>query len=254
MLLSMARIAQTVGARDERYTMQMTEVTQRLKTIGSLDDLTQVRTSIEKCATDLRTSIDRMRAEGKATLDELSKQVTEYRTRLEAAEELAWRDSLTGLSSRLYVEGQIEKRIADQTPFCVTILDIDGFKNVNDRHGHRAGDELLKQFGIELRQARRTTDVIGRWGGDEFILLLDYSFAEAQGQVDRLREWICGEYTVQAKAGAMKINVSASIGLAEHEANEKMKEVVARADAAMYQDKADSRARGTARARECGCA
>ena len=120
--------------------------------------------------------------------------------------------------------------------------------NVNDRHGHRAGDELLKQFGIELRQARRTTDVIGRWGGDEFILLLGYSFAEAQGQVDRLREWICGEYTVQAKAGAMKINVSASIGLAEHEANEKMKEVVARADAAMYQDKADSRARGTARA------
>ena len=126
MLLSMARIAQTVGARDERYTMQMTEVTQRLKTIGSLDDLTQVRTSIEKCATDLRTSIDRMRAEGKATLDELSKQVTEYRTRLEAAEELAWRDSLTGLSSRLYVEGQIEKRIADQTPFCVSVLDIDG--------------------------------------------------------------------------------------------------------------------------------
>jgi diguanylate cyclase (GGDEF)-like protein len=132
-------------------------------------------------------------------------------------------------------------------PFCVTILDVDGFKTVNDRHGHRAGDELLKQFSIELRHARRATDVIGRWGGDEFILLLDCSFAEAQQQVERLREWICGEYTLQTKAGALKFNVSASIGLAEREANEKMKEVVGRADAAMYKDKATSRIRRAAR-------
>ena len=132
--------------------------------------------------------------------------------------------------------------------FCVAILDIDGFKNVNDRHGHRAGDELLKQFSVELRHARRATDVIGRWGGDEFILLLDCSLEEGQQQVERLREWICGEYTVQTKAGAVKISVSSSIGLAECEANENMKEVVARADAAMYQDKATSRIKRAARA------
>ena len=79
MLLTMARVAQSVGARDERCAMQMTEVTQRLKTIGGLDDLTQIRTSIERCATDLKTSVDRMTAEGKATLEVLSKQVAEYR-------------------------------------------------------------------------------------------------------------------------------------------------------------------------------
>lgn len=248
MLLTMARIAQSVGARDERCATQMTEVTQRLKAIGSLDDLTQIRARIEKCATDLKTSIDRMTSEGKSTLEELSKQVAEYRSRLEAAEELAWRDSLTGLSSRLYAEGQIERRIADDLPFCVAILDIDGFKKVNDRYGHQAGDELLKQFSIELRHARRATDVIGRWGGDEFILLLDCSFGDAQRQVERLREWICGEYTVQTKGGAVKFNVSASIGLAEFARREKMKEVVARADAAMYEDKSTARMRHAARA------
>ncbi len=248
MLLTMARMAQSVVTRDERSATQMTEVTQRLKAIGSLDDLGQIRARIEKCATDLKTSIDRMTCEGKTTMQELSNQVAEYRARLEVAEELAWRDSLTGLSSRMYVEGQIEKRILDGMPFCVAILDIDGFKKVNDRHGHEAGDELLKQFSIELRHARRPTDVIGRWGGDEFILLLDCLFAEAQRQVERLREWICGEYTVEVKAGALKFAVSASIGLAEREKNEKMKEVVARADAAMYADKATLRTRHSARA------
>ncbi len=241
MLLMMARTAESVGARDQRCAGQMSEVTERLKAIASLDDLTEIRTSIEKSASELRSSIERMTAEGKAVLDQLKEQVATYQAKLEEAEEIASRDALTGLSSRLYVEGQLEKRFGAGSPFCVAIVDIDRFKKVNDDHGHVTGDDLLKQFSTELRSACRATDVIGRWGGDEFILLFDCPLAEAEAQVVRLRKWICGSYTVRGKAGELKLQVGASIGLAERAPGEEMKELLARADAAMYAEKGAGR-------------
>jgi diguanylate cyclase (GGDEF)-like protein len=241
MLLMMARTAESVGARDQRCAGQMSEVTERLKAIASLDDLTEIRTSIEKSASELKWSIDRMTAEGRAVLDHLKEQVATYQTKLEEAEEIASRDALTGLSSRLYFETQLEKRLAAEAAFCVAIVDIDRFKKVNDDHGHVTGDDLLKQFSTELRSACRSTDVIGRWGGDEFILLFDCGLAEAEAQVVRLRKWICGSYTVRGKAGEVKLRVDASIGLAERAAGEAMKELLSRADAAMYEEKAAGR-------------
>jgi diguanylate cyclase (GGDEF)-like protein len=241
MLLMMARTAESVGTRDQRCAGQMTEVTERLKAIASLDDLTEIRASIEKSAAELKSSIDRMTVEGKAVLDQLKEQVASYQTKLEEAEEIASRDALTGLSSRLYAEGQIEKRMAAAKPFCVAMIDIDRFKKVNDDHGHLTGDDLLKQFSTELRSACRATDVIGRWGGDEFILLFDCGLTEAERQTERLRKWVCGNYTVRGKAGEVKLQVEASIGLAERAAGEEMKELLARADAKMYEEKAAGR-------------
>jgi diguanylate cyclase (GGDEF)-like protein len=143
------------------------------------------------------------------------------------------------------VEHQIERRIEAGTALCLAIIDIDGFKKVNDRYGHLIGDELLKQFAGELRSASRSTDVLGRLGGDEFILLLDCALAEAHTQVDRLRAWVCGSYTVTGNGDPIKIRVDASFGLAERQPAETMKELLGRADAEMYQHKAGSRASGT---------
>ncbi len=243
MLLMMARTAESVSARDERCAGQMGQVTDRLKAIASLEDLTEIRASIETSAAVLKTSIERMTAEGKAVMDQLRQQVVNYQTKLEEAEEMASRDALTGLGNRLYAEGQIEKRVASGAPFCVAVIDIDGFKKVNDCHGHLTGDEVLKQFGAELRSACRATDAICRWGGDEFILLFDCGLAEAEAQMERLRKWICGNYDVHGRAGAIKLRVEASMGLAAHVAGEEMKDLVARADAAMYEEKAASRAK-----------
>jgi diguanylate cyclase (GGDEF)-like protein len=120
----------------------------------------------------------------------------------------------------------------------VVIVDIDDFKQVNDAHGHLIGDKVLKQFAVELRSACRPTDTIGRWGGDEFILLFDCGLEEAAAKTERLRKWICGDYSVPGKSGTLKLQVDASIGLAAHAPGEGMNEVVGRADAAMYQQKA----------------
>jgi diguanylate cyclase (GGDEF)-like protein len=76
--------------------------------------------------------------------------------------------------------------------------------------------------------------LVGRWGGDEFILVLDTELAEAEAQIERLREWVCGNYGVQARGGPRKLKLEASIGLAEHRPGETMKSLLTRADAAMY--------------------
>ena len=245
-LLVMARTAESVGERDQRCAQQICDGTTQLKTIANLDDLTQIRSSIEKSASELKTSIDRMTAEGEATLDHLRSEVSAYQAKLEEAEQIASFDSLTRLRSRLWVEGQIEQRIEATAPFCAAILDIDGFKRVNDDHGHMVGDELLKQFATELRSACRSTDIIGRWGGDEFIVLLDCGLAEAQAQIERLSKWVCGSYTVEAASGPKKLRVNASIGLAEYAPQETMEQLLDRADAEMYRQKAASRAEGSA--------
>ena len=240
-LLMMARTAESVGERDVRYAQQINAVTLRLKGIANLEDLTEIRESIKKSASELKTSIDRMSAEGKAAIDQLKAEVTHYQARLEEAETLASRDALTGVHSRPWVEGQIEQALAGPAPFCVAILDIDRFKQVNDEHGHLVGDELLKQFAAKMRSVCRVTDTIGRWGGDEFILLLHCRLQEARAQIDRMREWVCGRYTLEGSAAQVKLRVYASIGVAERQPGETMKELIDRADAEMYREKAAAR-------------
>jgi diguanylate cyclase (GGDEF)-like protein len=240
-LLMMAHTAEAVGERDQRCAAQITEVTTRLKSIANLEDLTAIRESIKQSATELKSSIDRLTAEGKAAIDQLRKEVTTYQARLEEAEEIASRDALTGLRNRLSVEGEIEQSLHGRAPFCVAIIDIDEFKRVNDEHGHLVGDELLKKFAAKMRSVCRSTDTIGRWGGDEFMLLLHCGIADARAQIDRLREWVCGSYTVQGSATPIKLHVKVSIGHAERQPGETLKALVDRADVEMYREKAASR-------------
>lgn len=240
-LLVMAHTAESVGARDDRCAEQMNEVTTRLKNIASLDDVSDIRASIEQSATELKASIDRMTSAGKAAMEELRAEVSTYRAKLEEAEYIACCDSLTGLGNRLWTEVQIQQRIDAHTIFCAVLLDIDGFKQVNDQHGHMVGDELLKQFAAELRAACRSSDVLGRWGGDEFVVLMDCDLQAAQAQTSRLQEWVCGNYNLQGRNGILKLRVGASVGMAGHADGETMQELLDRADAGMYRDKATSR-------------
>jgi diguanylate cyclase (GGDEF)-like protein len=248
-LLVMAHAAESVGERDQRCAEQFSAVTTRLRSIANLEDLTEIRESIKKSASDLKSSIDRMTAEGKAAVDKLRAEVTVYQARLEEAEKISSRDALTGVRSRSWVEDQIEQALHAGTPFCVAIIDLNGFKQINDEHGHLIGDEVLKLFSARMQSVCRSTDTIGRWGGDEFILLLHCRMTEARGQIDRLREWVCKNYSVQGCAAPLKLRVEASIGLAERQPNETMKALVDRADVEMYKEKAVSRAKRETAAR-----
>lgn len=237
MLLAMARTAESVGERDQRCARQIDEVTTKLRKIASLEDISAIRLSIEQSAAELKTSIDRINAEGKAVLDAMQARVVTFQARMEEAEQIASLDALTRLRSRLWVEGQLEQRIGAETAFSVALVDIDDFKSINDTRGHVVGDEILRQFARELRSACRSSDLVGRWGGDEFLVVLDCARDDAEKQIERVRAWVCGPYVVEGTGGPLKMDVSASIGLAAFTPAETMEQLLERADAAMYRNK-----------------
>lgn len=109
-----------------------------------------------------------------------------------ALEGLARRDTLTGLPNRRSAEEQLAQALARQrrsgSPLCVALLDIDRFKAVNDTHGHGAGDAVLRAVAQTLAVALRQSDVVARWGGEEFLLLMpDTGLAGAQTVCEKLR-------------------------------------------------------------------
>jgi diguanylate cyclase (GGDEF)-like protein len=83
----------------------------------------------------------------------------------------------------------------------------------------------------------RSTDVVGRWGGDEFVVIVDSTLEEAQSSLDRVRKWAFGEYTIETGKGVVKAPMRASIGVAAWDKSETMVELLARADASMYAEK-----------------
>jgi diguanylate cyclase (GGDEF)-like protein len=237
-LMVLARAAESVSERDQRHGRQFGEFTKRLHGMANLEDLPQIRAALVRGAKELQTCVDKMEQDSHDSVAALRTQVTTYQAKLEEAEQRASRDPLTGLDNRHGVETKTERRIDEKRPFCVVMLDLNGFKQVNDTYGHLAGDDLLKQFGAELRSASRSTDVVGRWGGDEFVLVLDCSLSDAQHHLERMQKWVFGEYTVQVGANGPKVTLDAALGVVEWKPQETLKEVLERADAAMYQQKA----------------
>ena len=239
LLMVLASTAESLAERDQRYAGQFTEFTSQLQTIANLEDLSQVRAALVKGAAQLKNRIDQMVQDSRKSVDQLRAEVTNYECKLKAVEELAVRDSLTGLVNRRGVEECIAWRISHNQPCCIMILDLNGFKLVNDRHGHAAGDSLLKQFSHELLSHTRTSDVVGRWGGDEFIVVLEGNMTGVNAQIDRIRKWVFGKYALQLGAGndELKIDLSASIGTARWEPGQTTQQLVEVADAAMYREK-----------------
>ena len=118
-------------------------------------------------------------------------------------------------------------------------LDLDHFKRVNDKHGHAAGDAVLRAFAETAQTTLRRSDVLARWGGEEFVLLqADTSMSLAKATTERLREQLaklelaCGEGTLQ---------VSFSAGLTEYRPGELLTQTLERADRLLYEAKAQGR-------------
>jgi diguanylate cyclase (GGDEF)-like protein len=243
LLIVLARTAASVGERDHQYNDHFNQFTTRLRTISNLEDLTQVRASLVQQAKELKTYVDQMEQDSHRLVETLQTEVTAYEEKLKKVEELALRDPLTGLSNRRNVEERIEMRIARGSTFCVVMLDLNRLKLVNDEHGHLAGDNLLQQFAQELRSSVRSSDVVGRWGGDEFMLVLDGEEASAKVQIERLQKWVFGQYTIRPGKGSgeVKVKVDAAVGLAQWHTGETLGTVVEKADAAMYQQKQRAR-------------
>jgi len=240
-LLVLAKTGEDVCERDQRYAGKFIEITQQLNSISHLDDISLVRSMVLKSAAALKNSTAKMAADGKESMTQLRAQVSSYEARLEEAERLASRDCLTGIRNRLNIEGQIERRIRERKIFCLIMIDLNGFKQINDTYGHAAGDDLLKQFAHEVGAFSHSDDLVGRWGGDEFLIIADSPLSDSEFRAQRLKQWVCGEYDLDLQASKVKVELSASIGVVESTLEDSCASVVQRADEAMYREKKSAR-------------
>lgn len=161
------------------------------------------------------------------------------RDALEALRKLATHDELTGLPNRrraLEIMDYEERRTRRQrAPLCTCLIDIDHFKQVNDRLGHLAGDQALQHFAAILGKALRAGDVLARWGGEEFLLLLPATqVGDALPVIERLRQ-LCADPENWREHPELKVTFSA--GLTAQEYGESIDLAIARADVALYEAK-----------------
>lgn len=237
LMVTLAGAAEVAVERDQRYVKQFHDFTGRLTAIADLCDLAQIRDSLMKSAIELKSCATAMAEESQKAVAKLRQDVGTYQARLDNAERLAGLDALTGLDNRGRVEATIEFRLARGRPFSIMILDLNEFKKINDTYGHLAGDELLKKFAGELKSAFRAMDVIGRWGGDEFVVVLDCEAREAADHRNRVAKWIFGDYTVQSQGAPRKIMVTAAVGIAVSRQGDSLRTLLERADEDMYREK-----------------
>ncbi len=155
---------------------------------------------------------------------------------LENNRQLAIRDELTGLYNRRHLLEvmKLESQRAERSglPLCFALIDIDHFKRINDNHGHSDGDEVLRAFAQSALRALRETDTLGRWGGEEFLLMLpDTPVADAEGVIERVRQQLA---QVRFDAIDPRLSVTFSAGIAAHAVSEAVMTTVEHADQAMY--------------------
>jgi len=150
-------------------------------------------------------------------------------------------DGLTGLGSRSFFERaarrRVEQAMENGTPLSCVLLDVDDFKAYNDNHGHDAGDEILRCVARIMRESARADDLVGRYGGEEFVLLLNSGVEGAREVAERIREAVERE-CVPATESPLERPITVSLGVASLSDETKSLEcLIAIADVEMYRSK-----------------
>jgi len=173
-------------------------------------------------------------------LQALRSRLRRQRNELEAAlahiQRLATHDELTGLINRRHLQELLEaerlRSLRNGPPWSVALIDLDHFKRINDNYGHAVGDEVLRALALQAGGVVRKIDTLGRWGGEEFVLLMPGTPLDlALLTVERLRERFAGALLPVAH---LSLAVSFSAGVAEHRRGESVAQTLERADQLAY--------------------
>jgi diguanylate cyclase len=169
----------------------------------------------------------------------LQRDLLEVNIKLEDIEEQARRDDLTGVYNRralmLAMEESKQRANASGEPLSICVIDLDLFKRYNDEFDHLTGDRVLQAFAQAARDGLRSTDVFGRYGGDEFVQILPHTaLAGAMLDAERLRNRIC---TLEIPFAPSMDPLTVSVGVAQYRPGETIAQTFARADGALYKAK-----------------
>ena len=172
----------------------------------------------------------------------MSQDVTERKSAEKALIDRATLDALTGLPNRITLHAHLQAELDAGKPFGIFFLDLDGFKSVNDEHGHEVGDELLIVASKRMKAAVRADDLVSRLAGDEFVIVAPslQSTAAAEKLAGKLCQTLAQPFAVRDRSG-IKIGVSVGIAFSQPGRSLSAEEMLAKADQAMYDAKRKGR-------------
>jgi len=232
------------------YQAKIGVFTERIRQAGNIDELNEVLEEVlretklvQASALDSR---DRMLA-AHQEVQEAEARIRDLEAQLQHMSELVREDQLTGSLNRRGLDDVFERESARAdrrgTPLCVALLDLDNFKKLNDTYGHLAGDNALRHLVKVVRDTLRSMDVIARFGGEEFLILLPETNVEsASAAMVRVQRELTKHFFLHENE---KMLITFSCGVALRRPNEDQASLMARADRAMYQAKQTGKNRVT---------
>lgn len=218
-------------------------------TLGKHKDVAPVVAEIAEKTDEMHQTIDNLHKR----LDRYLGQVALLQRELEETRERSYTDGLTRVSNRMFFEEQLTQLAAEYDtgdkpePFCVMMVDLDQFKTVNDKFGHRIGDEILVLIASMLKANIKGRDIVARYGGDEFAILLPQTpLSDAMILAEDMSKRIAAREIKAKSSGTSYGQMTISVGAAEYIAGEGGPKLIDRADNALYRAKKDGRNRNVA--------
>lgn len=237
-------LTETTGEQHERIQVYADK-------IAAAEDLGELNEVMEDLTTEMGRMRDQMREthgellEARQHVGQAEGRIQELETELQQAANLVREDQLTGALNRRGMEESMERELARSermaAPLTLALLDIDHFKKINDSYGHQAGDQALLHLSRVTKELLRPTDSLGRWGGEEFLIMLpNTDMAEAERVMQRLQRELTRTFFMHDN---QRILITFSAGVTERQPGEERDAWILRADRAMYRAKAMGRNR-----------
>ena len=207
----------------------------------SLDDGKEVQALIAK----MMQQTQEMQQQNNMLRDQLahsSDEVKELRGNLESVKREAMTDVLTDIGNRKYFDIKLrelaDKAMTEGEPVSLLLFDVDNFKDFNDSHGHQLGDQVLRLVARTLKESVKGRDVVARYGGAEFAVVLSGAGLEDAMKVgDGIRALVAKRRIIRKSTGEQIAAITISAGVARYRSGEPLSELIARSDAALYRAK-----------------
>ncbi len=238
-------VEQVDGQGDElsQLSSAFEQMSQRLE--NSRREIEANQTALRKARDELENRVNERTGELVKANQQLTQEVAERRHMEQRLEQLSQTDYLTGILNRRAISRKLEEEqttvTAAEESFCIILLDLDHFKEINDQYGHAVGDQALRHAVERLRNGIRDSDLLGRWGGEEFIIVAPRtSLSEAEGLAERLCRSLAGS---RITSEGESVEITGSFGVTRYNPGEALDTCLKRTDDALYAAKRQGRNR-----------
>ena len=241
----MSKALTSQNDENRKYHQSIYKRSEKIERITLLDDLRKIRAALEQEIKQLRRDVESKQIMEENRMKALDREINVLSRELQKAKREALTDALTGLSNRKAFDQFIidlsNKSALGNGSFALLLLDIDDFKKINDTYGHQTGDNILVLIARECRGIIRSNDFAGRYGGEEFVLILpSSSLRNGVKKARQIRKAIASahyKHTLDGTDSGITLRITVSIGVSVFRKDDTSATVLERADKALYKAK-----------------